>query len=113
MDMNYVEFQQVFICYLNERKKVCDFCKKYFDCKRFKLLCGEYSTITELSRRDLMIYVTAVRFNARNLRYPKVQAMTLDILNSRPVDKHFLSDIKEGERQLQNVINEFRKVKVW
>ena len=27
MDMNYVEFQQVFICYLNERKKVCIFAK--------------------------------------------------------------------------------------
>ena len=97
MDMNYVEFQQVFICYLNERKKVCDFCKKYCDCKRFKLLCGEYSTITELSRRDLMIYVTAVRFNARNLRYPKIQAMTLDILNSRPVDKHFLQTLKKAK----------------
>ena len=27
MDMNYVEFQQVFNCYLNERKTVSDFCK--------------------------------------------------------------------------------------
>ena len=113
MDMNYVEFEQVFICYLNERKKVCDFCKKCFDCRRFKLLCGEYSTITELSRREVMIYVTAVRFNAHNLCYSKTQAMTLDILNSRPVDLNFLSEIKEGEEQLHNVIDELRNGKVW
>ena len=43
----------------------------------------------------------------------KTQAMTLDTLNSRPVDLNFLSEIKEGEEQLQNVIDELRKAKVW
>ena len=64
MDMNYVEFQQVFNCYLNERKTICDFCKKCFDCKRFKLLCSEYCTIKKLSNRKFYKYVTAVSFNA-------------------------------------------------
>ena len=89
-----------------KEKKFEIFAKKCFDCKRYNLLCGEYSTITELSRREVMIYVTAVRFNARNLCYPKTQAMTLDTLNSRPVDLNFFSEIKEGEEQLQNVTDE-------
>ena len=82
MDMNYVEFQQVFNCYLNQRRADCNFCKKCFDCKRFKLLCSEYITLTQLSNRKFGIYVTAVRFNARNWKYSKTQAMTLEILNS-------------------------------
>ena len=48
MDMNYVEFQQVFNCYLNERRTACNFFKRCFDCKRFKLLCAEYNTIIKL-----------------------------------------------------------------
>ena len=112
MDMNYVEFQQVFNCYLNERKTVCDFCKKCFDCKRFKLLCGEYYTITELSNRKFDIFVTAVRFNAHSWMYPKMQAMTLDILNSRKIDDSFLLKIKKGEKQFQEVINELLKANV-
>ena len=113
MDMNYVEFQQLFDCYLNERKRICDFCKKCFNCKRFKLLRGEYYTITELSNRKFGIFVTAVRFNARNWKYPKTQAMTLDILNSRQIDDSFILLIKKGEEQLHEVINELRKAKVW
>lgn len=31
-DMNYTEFQNVFECYLEERKENCNFCKKCFDC---------------------------------------------------------------------------------
>ena len=114
MDMNYVEFQQVFDCYLNERKTICDVCKKCFDCKRFELLCGEYYTITELSNRKFGIFVTAVHFNARNWKYPKTQAMTLNILNSQQqIDDSFLLKIKKGEKQLQEVINELRKANVW
>ena len=106
MDMNYDELQQVFDCYLNERKTICNFCKKCFNCKRFKLLCGEYYTITELSNRKFGIFVTAVRFNARNWKYPKTQAMTLDILNSRQIDNSLILLIKKGEEQLHEVINE-------
>ena len=54
-----------------------------------------------------------MQFNARNLRYPKTQAMTLDVLNSRPVNLNFLSEIQKGEEELQNVIDELRKVNVW
>ena len=93
MDMNYVEFQQVFDCYLNQRRTVCKNKKKGFNCKRFKSLCGEYFNITLLSNRKFDIYVTAVRFNARNWKYPKTQAMTLDILNSRKIDDSFLLKI--------------------
>ena len=113
MDKNYVEFQQVFNCYLNQRRIDCNFCKKYFDCKRFKLLCSEYFTLTQLSNRKFGIYVTTVRFNARNWKYPETQEMTLDILNSRQIDDSFLLLIKKGEEQLHEVINELRKVKVW
>ena len=113
MDMNYVEFQQVFNCYLNERKTVYDFRKKYFDCKRFELLCGEYYTITELSNRKFGIFVTAVRFNAHNWKCPKAQAITLDILNSRQIEDSLLLKIKKCEKQLQEVINELRKANFW
>ena len=113
MDMNYVEFQQVFNCYLNQRRTDCNFCKKCFDCKRFKLLCSEYFTLTQLSNRKFGIYVTAVRFNARNWKYPKTQAMTLDILNSRQIDDSFILLIKKSEEQLHEVINKLRKAKVW
>ena len=113
IDMNYVEFQQVFDCYLNHRRTACNFCKKCFDCKRFKLLCGEYFNITLLSNRKFDIYVTAVRFNARNWKYPKTQAMTLDILNSHIIDDSFQLKIKKGEEKIHEVINEFRKANVW
>ena len=90
-----------------------NFAKKCFDCKRFKLLCSEYFTITILSNRNFDIYVTAVRFNARNWKYPKTQAMTLDISNSRIIEDSFLLKIKKGEEQLHEVINELQKANVW
>ena len=74
---------------------------------------SEYFTLTQLSNRKFGIYVTAVRFNARNWKYPKTQAMTLDILNSRQIDDSFILLIKKGEEQLHEVINELRKAKVW
>ena len=112
MDMNYVEFQQVFNCYLNKRRTDCNFCQKCFDFKRFKLLCSEYSTLIQLSNRKFGIYVTDVGFNARNWKYPKKQAMTLDILNSRQIDDSFILLIKKGEEQIHEVINELQKAKV-
>ena len=113
MDMNYVEFQQVFNCYLNQRRTGCNFCKNCFNCKRFKLLCSEYFTLTQLSNRKFGIYVTAGRFNVHNWKYPKTQAMTFDILNSRQIDDSFILLIKKGDEQLHEVINELRKAKVW
>ena len=76
-------------------------------------MCGEYYTITELSNRKFGIFVTAVRFNALNWKYPKTKAMTLNILNSRQIDDSFLLKIKIGEKQLQEVINELRIANVW
>ena len=113
MDTNYVEFQQVFNCYLNQRRTDCNFWKKCFHYKRFKLLCSEYFILRQLSNRKFGIYGTAVRFNARNWKYPKTQAMTLDILNSQRTDDSFMLLIKKGEGQLHEVINELRKAKVW
>ena len=105
-ESNYVEFQQVFNCYLNQRRTDCHFCKKCFDCKRFKLFCSEYFILTQLSNRKFGIYVTAVRFNACNWKYLKTQAMTLDILNSQQIDNSFKLSIEKGEEQLHEVINE-------
>ena len=75
-------------------------------------MCGEYFTLTQLSNRKFDIYVTVVRFNARNWKYPKTQAMTLDILNSRQIDDSFLLKIKKGKGQLQEVISELQKANV-
>ena len=54
-----------------------------------------------------------MRFNARNWKYPKTQAMAFDILNSRQIDDSFILLIKKGEEQLHEVINELQKAKVW
>ena len=54
-----------------------------------------------------------MRFNARNSKYPKTQAMTLDTLNSQQIDDSFILLIKNDEEQLHEVINELRKTKVW
>lgn len=112
-DMNYTEFQNAFECYLEERTENCNFGKNCFDCRRFKLLCYEYHNKTLLSNRTKFINVTAVRFNSRNLYYKKTQSMTVDILRSHPVGCDFLTQIKEGEENLLQVVNELRKTKVW
>lgn len=39
--------------------------------------------------------------------------MTVDILRSRLVGCDFLTQIKEGEEKLLQVVNELRKAKVW
>lgn len=95
-DMNYFEFQNAFTCYLEERRKICNFCNTCFDCRRFKQLCYEYYNLRNNSSRRYFIYVIAVRFHLRNLKY-KTQAMTLNILRSRSVGVDFLIQIKEGE----------------
>ena len=76
--MDYVEFFNVFNCQLQDRKLKCQFCKKCFDCRRFRQLCYEWFGIVKNSRRKDGIYCTVVRFCQRNLRYQKTQCMTLD-----------------------------------
>ena len=98
---------------MNQRRTDCNFCKKCFDCKRFKLLYSEYFTLTQLSNRKFGIYVTTVRFNARNWKYAKAEAITFGILNSRQIDDSFILLIKKGKEQLHEVTNEIRKAKVW
>ena len=74
---------------------------------------SEYFTLTQLSNRKFGIYVIAVRFNARNWKYLKTQAMTLDILNSRQIHDSFILLIEKSEEQLHEVINKLQKAKVW
>ena len=68
-DMTYEEFQNVFDCYLEERKFKCGFCLSCWDCRRFPHLYFEYENIVLNSHREDMTYCTAVRFCSRNLRY--------------------------------------------
>lgn len=39
--------------------------------------------------------------------------MTIDILNSGVVDNAFITYVKEKEKILFEVLNEFRKLRVW
>ena len=112
-DMDYAQFFDVFEYQLNEREEQCVFCKKCFNCRRFRLLCYEWHRTILNSNRKNGIYCTAVRFCKQNLRYPKTQCITLDFLNSRPVDDEFKNFVEKKEKIIFDIANEFRKVKVW
>ena len=60
--MDYVEFFEVFKCQLQEKKQKCGFCKKCFNCMRFRQLCYEWHDIVCNSNRRYGICCTAVRF---------------------------------------------------
>ena len=114
MDMNYVEFQRVVECYLEERKFYCKFCKVRKSCQRFKRLCCELETIMLNSWRKSGVYVTAVRFCSKNFRYPKTLCMTVDILVHCSVSKNFVKKIEEKEKPFnRNVVNAFRRELFW
>lgn len=90
-DMSYIESFEVFKCQLRERKQSCNFCKKCFDCRRFKILCYDWYGIVTNSNRKYGIHCSAMRFCQRNLRYRKTECMTVDFLNSGVVDKDFIN----------------------
>ena len=98
-DMNYLEFQKVFECYLAERKFYCKFCKVCNSCRCLKHLGIEYQTLMLNSWRKSGKYVTAVRFCSENLNYTKTLCMTVVILNHRFVDLNFIEDIEEREKK--------------
>ena len=67
MDMNFADFRNAVNCYLQERKLICNFCQKCFDCKRFNNLKSEYEYFLRRNRSKKLfhnnIYITTVRFN--------------------------------------------------
>ena len=71
MDMNYLDFQKVFQCFLKERQNFCNFCKTCTKYKRFQQLCYEYDGIILNSNRKFGRYTTAVRFNALSMTLSK------------------------------------------
>ena len=117
MNMNYLDFQKVFQCFLKERQNFCNFCKTCAKCKRVRQLCYEYDGIILNSNRKFGRYTTVVRVNAENRRYPKTFCMTVDIYNSRIIEENednlFLEQIKVYEQKFLKVVNDFRKVKLW
>ena len=111
--MDYVEFFNVFNYQLEERKSKCQFCKKCFDCRRFRQLWYEWNGIVENSKRKQGIDCTVVRFCQRSLQYPKTECMTLDFFNSGNVDEKLINFVEEKEKFLFKIADEFRKVKMW
>ena len=115
-DMNWLDFLDVLDCYRQERVAVCNFCKNYNECHKFKRLCAEAWGITLNSWRKMArSYVVAVRFNCLNQKYPKMLPMTVDIYYRKiiSVDEEKLLIQKEQEILYGKIINKYREIKKW
>ena len=108
-DMNWLDFLDVLECYHSGRVAICQFCKRCYECRRFKRLCGEAWGITlNRWRSYARSYVVAVRFNFLNQKYPKTLPMTVDILNRFIVDVDEEKLYKEKE---ENIL--YKKIKIF
>lgn len=112
-NMPYVSFFEIFMGQFRERKQRCNFWKLSFDCRRFKILCYDWDGIVVNSNQKHGIYCTVVRFCQRNVKYPKRQCMTIDCLNSGPVDEDFINFVEKNEIILFETANELRRASVW
>ena len=109
-DMNWLDFLDVLDCYRRQRVAACRFCKRWNDCRHFKLLCVEAWVITLNSWRNVGSYVVAVRFNTMNRNYRPLP-MACDILNRQYIsdDEEKLYKEKEQKILYEKIISKYKR----
>ena len=110
MDMNWLDFLDVFDCYRRQRIAACRICKRCWMCRLFKNLRAEAWGITLNSWHNVNSFVTAVRFDNADRDYP-IFPMTVTFINRRTISEEEKKIYKGKEQKIlyEKIINKYKR----